>query len=271
MVRWVTHLVFVAALLPATVRAASVGRVVNLHGEARVEHTHAEGASEPLAPGQEVHEGDLVVTAAGATMRLLMRDKGILDLGGGARLKLRTYQVNATERRRTVHLQLVVGRLWARVTKALGSGSQYEVTTTNAVAGVRGTEFVVDVGESGKTAITVVEGSVHMSGSVGDGEGQTLGAMQRGRVENDGSVTVELATAAEVRELESSVRQDSNLDAQDSAARLDGAAAGGGGGGAAGAPEEEAPETPDVGGPPPIDLDPSTGNTRVRGSLEVRE
>jgi hypothetical protein len=263
------------SLAPASALAAGVaGRVVALTGDAKVEHTHDGGVIDALVPGREVHEGDVVSTAANSRVRLLMRDKGILDLGAQSRLAVRTYNVNPAEKKRTVQLQMLLGRIWARVTKSVSRGPDFEISTTNAVAGIRGTQLVVDVSESGDTSVTVVEGSVQVSGSVAEGDGQLLGAMQRGRVQRDGNILVDKVTAEEISDLEASVRPSASLDSGDTEQRL--------GEAAAQAPREttpaqgsepgdEGPQIPDVGQPPAIELDPGAGTTHVNGKLEVRE
>ena len=48
--------------------------------------------------------------------------------------------------RRKESLRLLAGRVWARVTRLFGDDSKFEVETDTAVAGVRGTSFVVEAG-----------------------------------------------------------------------------------------------------------------------------
>ena len=57
--------------------------------------------------------------------------------------------------------------------KAVGAQSSYEITTANAVCGVRGTEFETAVGEDGSVRVRVLEGSVNVAG---DNNENLLGA-----------------------------------------------------------------------------------------------
>lgn len=276
----VRQVIVVAALVTALAPRAHAqtaqvsGRVTNVAGSA----TFQRGVdTRPLVAGQEIYEGDVVRTSANATARLLMRDKGVLDLGPGSVLAIKTYRVEPQRRSRFASLSLVVGRVWAKVTKAVGNDSNFEVTTTQAVAGVRGTEFVVNVDESGATEVTVVAGAVAVS--AGEGEATTLGAMQRGTVSQEGgsSVAVQEVTTEEIEQLENSVRPDAG-DGDDLANDI-GAPAAENGEQQEGAPaqddgaSEEGPPA-DEGPPaelPPVELDPADGQGRVRGRVEVRD
>ena len=56
-------------------------------------------------------------------------------------------------------------KAWAKVSKMVGSEARFEVKTENAVAGVRGTVFRVNVEEDEATVVKVYEGAVAVSNS----------------------------------------------------------------------------------------------------------
>ena len=186
MVRHFLGLVLVVSLMPpAQASAAQAGRVVALRGKAWKTVPGAEvPARTPLVGGDRLHEGDVVSTDADSSARLLMSDKSILDVGPRTRVTIKTYQTSPKERKRKVGLTVWLGRLWARVTKSTGGGVDFRVSSPNAVAGIRGTELVVDVAE-GLTEVTVVSGSVEVGTAAREGI-QILGAMQRGSVSGSG-------------------------------------------------------------------------------------
>ncbi len=161
----------------------SAGRVAAVTGGAFVQHTHAGAAADvALHRGDVLHEGDVVRTTAGATLRVLMADKSMLDLGESSRVSLARYSVNARERKASI--KLWVGKLWARVASSLVGEKSFEVSTGNAVAGVRGTEFGVSrpSEESNAATVYVDSGGVEVSIDggppqlVGPGEGGSIGA-----------------------------------------------------------------------------------------------
>jgi hypothetical protein len=63
-----------------------------------------------------------------------------------------------------VAARLLVGDMWAKVAKAVGGESRFEVQTANAVAGVRGTTFRVDAREDRSVVVKVYAGTVAVAG-----------------------------------------------------------------------------------------------------------
>ena len=57
-------------------------------------------------------------------------------------------------------------KAWAKVSKMVGSEARFEVKTENAVAGVRGTVFRVNVEEDAATVVKVYEGAVVVQQSI---------------------------------------------------------------------------------------------------------
>ena len=66
---------------------------------------------------------------------------------------------------KNVKVNLGVGKLWANVKKLLTPDSSFEVKTSNAVAGVRGTVYRVNVEEDKSAMVKVYDGSVYVAGS----------------------------------------------------------------------------------------------------------
>ncbi len=137
-------------------------------------------------------------------------------------MRISYFKTSRVTKRRSVGLQLWVGRLWARVTKSIGGKRDFEVRTPNAVAGVRGTEFVVDVSEQGQTQVTVVEGGVELGSRLGDGS-QTLGANDRGNVAGDGNITRERVEPQEINDMRETVEPEAKLDEEGAKERVAGA------------------------------------------------
>jgi hypothetical protein len=119
----------------------------------------AGGPSEqPLAKGAALQSGDVIRTGAEARVQISMSSGSTLRLGPNATLELREAD--------PVHFsaRLSLGSLWAKVHKLL-TGDSFEVETENAVAAVRGTEFLVDAG--GEDRLRVYEGTVEARGASG--------------------------------------------------------------------------------------------------------
>ncbi len=76
-------------------------------------------------------------------------------------------------------VRLIVGRAWARVQKL--TRPRFEIEAPNAVAGVRGTEFVVDAKED-ESEVKVVEGEVEVTNKSKPERKQTLKGGQRTKI-----------------------------------------------------------------------------------------
>jgi len=153
-------------LIPLAAPAGPVGRVEVLQGKAV--RVPAEGKQRALKVGATVELGDTVRVDRG-NLKLRLTDGSVLMLGEKAQLRLEAAEFQSLERKR-FGATLLAGSLWARVKKALaGSERNFEITTERAVAGVRGTEFRVDVrfldGQS-FTRVSVWEGQVYVRGTV---------------------------------------------------------------------------------------------------------
>lgn len=138
------------------------GSVSFLDGEAT---RLAGGNAGKLVLGSPVYEDDLLATGARSRLELTLRDQSVLRVGPRAKLRLATAAFGRKpDDDRRVSAELVVGDLWARVKKAFGAESRFEVRTENAVAGVRGTTFRVDARADRSCVVKVYGGAVAVAG-----------------------------------------------------------------------------------------------------------
>ncbi len=134
------------------------GTVVTANGVTTVK-------AKTLAVGGFVFPGDEVTTSNDASIKLLMVDKSIIDLGPNTSFTIEDYRdgVDAT---RQVDVALAYGTLRASVTKKLDEKSKFQVRTKSSVLAVRGTEFLTkwEV-RDGKVSeqVTVGSGRVEMN------------------------------------------------------------------------------------------------------------
>jgi hypothetical protein len=141
--------VLVAALATVAVAQEKAGIVAALEGRADVQHP-GQAAWGALAVGGDVLVRDRLRTAAASRLKLLLRDDSVLTLGPKSELVL-DEQVVRPDAPATSHFSQLVGSLRAVVTERYGAaGASFEVKTPTAVAGVRGTGFVMLVDDDGK-------------------------------------------------------------------------------------------------------------------------
>ena len=136
---------------------APAGTVTFLAGEA----TRAAGAkAEKLAIGSAIFQGDALETQKRTRLEVKLADGSVLRLGPSSKAAVQAAAFGKSVEERKVSAKLLVGKVWANVAKAVGGEQRFEVTTENAVAGVRGTTFRVDAATDRSVVVKVYSGTV---------------------------------------------------------------------------------------------------------------
>lgn len=140
-----------ALLLLSNPALAAIGRVSLVEGVAHrvpsdtdTRSPRAGAESERLREGTGIELSDRITVEEGAHLKITLNDGSVVVVGGGSTLYIDEARFEGQERR-GFGVFLEVGKLWAKVKKAIaGSDAKFEVTTERAVAGVRGTIFRID-------------------------------------------------------------------------------------------------------------------------------
>ena len=147
--RWaaaITTAVFVAG--SAFASDADVGQIKTVRGTVHVERG---GQKLAAAPGMNVRQADTLVTSADGSVGVTFLDNSMLSIGPSSTFSIDRYsfdstthagQFDSTLKRGT--LAVVSGRMVKQSPDAM------KVRTPSAIMGVRGTEFVVQVGETAR-------------------------------------------------------------------------------------------------------------------------
>jgi len=123
-----------------------------------------------LKIGDLVNEKDRLKTGPKSRLELRFDDGNSVVLAEDSELNLSEILISSDPSKRNVLLQLLKGKVKSRVEqKYQGAEARYRVTTKSAVAGVRGTEFVVELIEDLKrderrTVVTTFHGAVELKG-----------------------------------------------------------------------------------------------------------
>jgi ferric-dicitrate binding protein FerR (iron transport regulator) len=115
------------------------------------------GASAPIQQGAPLGKGDQIVTDPGARLEITLSSGTVLRIGESTRMTL-----GDSVPQKKFSAKLWLGNVWAKVHKLI-SGETFEVETENAVAGVRGTEFRVEVAPGQEDLLRVYEGEVKVA------------------------------------------------------------------------------------------------------------
>ena len=150
------------ALLIVTTLSASAdqtAKVTFLKG--RAEYRLSESAPwHPLQKSTPVHAGHTIRTGSKGYVELTLPDGSFLRLAPDTLFHIETSLFPDNKSRR-FSARLLLGRLWARVTRAVGlPGGSFRTATATAVAGVRGTTYDLRTAEARGTDIWVYEGKV---------------------------------------------------------------------------------------------------------------
>ncbi|MBW1809848.1 MAG: FecR domain-containing protein [Deltaproteobacteria bacterium] len=176
---------------PVTLAADQIGFVAAAKGDAQV----IRGSSSiPARIGVEIVEGDKLQTGTKSRLKVLFTDDALLCLGSNSSVTIKSHLFDLKKNKRHTRVFLNSGKLRALVQKMVGdTRADFEVETSNAVAGVRGTEFVL-VAAGADTKLYTLSGSVELQGV--DGERVLVAAGQGSRINPEGKADDAVVVAA---------------------------------------------------------------------------
>ena len=263
-------LVCACALIAQSAQSAQAAqvpaaRVISVRGTATVAD-RAGVTEQPLTRGAKLRASDRITTGPDSAVRILLADRSNISIGASTVVSVSA--VSVTRGRRKVSLRMTVGRIWARVSRLFGGGSDFEVDTITATAGVRGTELIVEVNPAGKTVVTVVTGAAELTSLTGELR-QSIGPMMTAAYDGTGTIQLKPAQAARVKAIFTEVASRPRLTPADrEALRKLGLSPG------QVKPKRVEPARLDIidTPAPPLDAEPGAfGEVRVRGKAEFRE
>jgi hypothetical protein len=135
-----------AALSPWAIPVeAGIGVVTGVRGEATVRH-EAKPQSQAVKFKDEVFWLDTLNTGAQSGLRLLVLDKSVITLKEHSQLQLREENATASQPRKKSVINLLSGAARAVVEKEALKDTDYEIRTSRAIAGIRGSDLVGVIG-----------------------------------------------------------------------------------------------------------------------------
>ena len=110
-----------------------------------------------------LQSGCEVSTKEKSRQEFILPDKSIDRLAENTRIKILQVDVNNTGQR-DVRIFITLGKIWSNVRKTLGTKGRFEVSCENAVAGVRGTIYRMNVEVDKSALVKVYDGEVNVAG-----------------------------------------------------------------------------------------------------------
>jgi hypothetical protein len=146
----------------ATSAAEAAGHVKVMSGTVSI--VDAKGHKNIVKGEAEIHEGDHIESSADGAALVKLQGGNKIHVLQDTSLELKEHKTPEVEASRKTLLHLIKGKIRNQVEqKYNGQASYYRVTTAGAVAGVRGTDFVVETHMDGghlETKIATIKGDV---------------------------------------------------------------------------------------------------------------
>jgi ferric-dicitrate binding protein FerR (iron transport regulator) len=119
------------------------------------------GAWVQLKKGDGVYADQTIRTMKKSRVEIVLADESVIRLGSRSKVKIEAalFGKGATQ----FSAKMFRGKAYAVASKLIGGDSKFEVTTSNAVAGVRGTTFRIDANRDKSTVVRVYTGAVAVS------------------------------------------------------------------------------------------------------------
>jgi len=174
MKKLIVSMLAIMLLVPLSVQAATVGTVSGLAGAAQI-RAKAGVPYSPLLKGAAISEGTWIKTGDNGWVELTLNDKSKFTLSNNTEFEVTSFLL--TKNRREGSFNLAQGKLRASVVKFGGRQSGMTVKSGTAVAGIKGTEFLM-LSQGQANVFFGNEGRVGVSGeSQGQQQPLTAGTM----------------------------------------------------------------------------------------------
>lgn len=175
--------------LAGAAAAQQVGNVATMEGTVEVGRGGQWAAAQP---GTAVNSGDVVRTGRPGRARIVFQDNSVLKVTDGSEVKITAQIYDPGSAQNHSVLDVVRGKVRSIVSDYYKDPSaRFEVRTATAVAGVRGTDFIVAYDEAtARTEVVGVTGTVAVGGAAQPNRKPTiLSARQVVTVNRDGFVS----------------------------------------------------------------------------------
>ncbi len=118
----------------------------------------------PVEKDMPLEQGDHIKTGANGFAEILVDDGSQIRLEENSEITLSELSADSQTKSVTASVYLWFGRMLSNVSRLAHSRSKFEVLTPTVVAGVRGTDFAVEVLDTKQTDVGVFDGEVGVAG-----------------------------------------------------------------------------------------------------------
>ena len=156
---FVSFAIFIVILTSYGLSATPAGTIIEIKGNAVIQ---SEQSSEwrKLHLKDRVFVGDVIKTEERTRVKIFLVDESIITIGPKTHFKLDTFSFNPSSNQREANVKLLVGKARFNLQRTFSESSRFNVSTPTAIAGVKGTNFLVWVVSDELTRFFVSEGVI---------------------------------------------------------------------------------------------------------------
>lgn len=108
-------------------------------------------------------QGDRVTTGTKSRVEIKLPDNSFIRFDEKTTFVLESVAYDQKTKIKDVNINIILGKTWAKVPKFSGSKGRFAITTKTSVAGVRGTDFRMNVNKDNSAVLKVYDGEVVVS------------------------------------------------------------------------------------------------------------
>ncbi len=118
-----------------------------------------------LKANYKIYNGSQIKTGSKTRIIIQFNDKSELRIAQKSKIKIEKAFVKTPENRE-ISARLILGKLWAKVSKSKNKNKNFTIRTDNATAGVRGTSFSVTFKDDKSSVVSLYTGIVDVESKV---------------------------------------------------------------------------------------------------------
>ncbi len=157
------------SLLPNTLFAVNQTAIIKM-GRGNAEITYLSGTAsliskegqtlKSLSKGQQLTQGDRIRTGKKSRIEIKLPDGSFIRFDEDTSFELETVGLDQKDRRRDIRVRVLLGKVWAKVSRLFSNRGRFALSTKTAVAGVRGTTYRMNVNADDSAVVRVYNGEV---------------------------------------------------------------------------------------------------------------
>ncbi len=179
--KWIVSFTLAIAFSWTAHAAGLEGVMMVVKGDIKV--TTPDGKTEAAKVGKKVSSGDTITAGPDSRAKVVMADKNVINVSPDSKIVIEKYENNGKDK--NVELNVVYGKVRASVEQKYdGEKNKFNIKTPSAVAGVRGTDFLMGYNTQTKVAQVIT-----FSGSVAVGQPGPGGTIKNPVFVNAGQMT----------------------------------------------------------------------------------